>query len=195
MPEEFTSPEEKLLKLIRGERKPKFKAHPEKAVISERIVQAKEDRSYVKFINISLIAILIIIAAVLIFDVINFNLKRPELVAEIAPKAEERQEPQLQPSQELSVDPKLLGSRDLFKASAAAVSPGAVPQASYDKLKELSLKGIIAGEKPQAIIEDEKNKKSYFLYKGESVNNIKVEDIQSDRVILRVNGEVLELTL
>ena len=237
MPEEYSSPEEKLLRLIRGEKKPKEK---EKAVphsedtragsreggaatvvqkrnIAAQAAQPKGGRDYIKFVNITLIAVLVVIAGVLLADAINFKLRRPAYVSEAVPKVpphkvtphevppqreREREkaaehpapQPQSQPSSDTFSNSDALVSRDLFRPPALAPATG-IPQVSYEKLKDLSLKGIIAGDKPQAIIEDEKNKKSYFLYKGESVNDIKVEDIQSDRVILRVNGEVLELTL
>ena len=230
MPEEYSSPEEKLLRLIRGEKKPKEK---EKAVphsedtragsreggaatvvqkrnIAAQAAQPKGGRDYIKFVNITLIAVLVVIAGVLLADAINFKLRRPAYVSEAVPKVpphkvppQREQEkaaehpapqPQSQPSSDTFSNSDALVSRDLFRPPALAPATG-IPQVSYEKLKDLSLKGIIAGDKPQAIIEDEKNKKSYFLYKGESVNDIKVEDIQSDRVILRVNGEVLELTL
>ena len=222
MAEEFASPEEKLLRLIRGERKSKDKVPPEKAVapggdkkttaapsnraVAARTMQLKETRDYVKFINISLIVILVIVTAVLLVDVVSFNLKLPAYVLEVTPKTEGPHEKQTQNPTQAQQQNKaasaaadgseLLSSRELFKAVPAAGTAAAkVPQASFEKMKDLSLKGIIAGERPQAILEDEKNKKSYFLYKGDSVNNITVEDIQSDKVILKINGEVLELTL
>lgn len=214
MPEEFTSPEEKLLRLIRGERKPKNRPVPlqekEKSVPRERESRpavAAQDRKvtpsqlkgggYVKFINITLITVLVIIAVVLLIDVISFNLKRPAYIAE--PATRRAAPPQANASFPVAENPDnsgLLESKDLFRASPVYAAPAArVPQASYDKLKDFALKGIIAGDKPQAILEDEKNKKSYFLYKGDSVDNIRVEDIKSDKVILSINGEVLELTL
>jgi len=207
MPEEYSSPEEKLLRLIRGEKKPKDKLLPPSAPapvlrrsIAVQTAQPKGGRDYIKFVNITLIAVLVVIAGVLLADAINFKLHKPAYVGEAVPRASEQPapQPQSQPPSDISGEADALISRDLFRPPAASPANNAansIPQVSYEKLKDLSLKGIIAGDKPQAIIEDEKNKKSYFLYKGESVNDIKVEDIQADRVILRVNGEVLELTL
>lgn len=227
MPEEYSSPEEKLLRLIRGEKKPKDRLLPpsekEKPVsrkedqrpaapapkrsIAAPAQQPKGGRDYIKFVNIALIAVLVVIAGVLLADSINFKLRQPAYVTEVAPeipphKVPSQREPERasepQPPSNISGDSDALISRDLFRPPLAAPTNNSatnVSQVPYEKLKDLSLKGIIAGDKPQAIIEDEKNKKSYFLYKGESVNDIKVEDIQPDRVILRVNGELLELTL
>ncbi|MDD4879550.1 MAG: type II secretion system protein N [Candidatus Omnitrophica bacterium] len=224
MAEEFTSPEEKLLRLIRGERKPKNKPVPaqekENKLLREReggpAAAAQDQKAapplkggsdYIKFINITLIAVIVVITAVFLVDVVSFNLKRPAYITEPGKELAARPEPQTRaavkpqvdasfPVAENPDDPGLMGSKNLFKPSPVQAAPAARPaQASYDKLKDFALKGIIAGDKPQAILEDEKNKRSYFLYKGDSVDNIRVEDIQSDKVILSINGEVLELTL
>jgi type II secretory pathway component PulC len=226
MPEEFASPEEKLLRLIRGERKPKNKTLPlpdkEKAAPHEGdskvpaiaprhkiapAVQLKAGGEYVKIINITLITVIVIIAAVLLIDIISFNLKRTSYLSEATRETAGRPEPQTRPevpSRDNASSPVtknlddsgFLASKDLFKTSPVQAAPVAgAPQASYNKLKDYTLKGIIAGDKPQVILEDEKNNKSYFLYKGDSVDNIKVEDIQPGKVILSINGEVLELTL
>lgn len=221
MAEEFASPEEKLLRLIRGERKPKDKIVPEKPAArgedktvtavpvrttAPRFPKLGRSANYSRFINVSLIVSLVTIAVVIIIDVISFNSSRPAYVTGAAPKAgagtvervqnTPQPRPQARGPAAFSEGPELLGSRELFRVSPAAAAASArIPQAPFEKMKDLSLKGIIAGDKPQAILEDEKNKKSYFLYKGDSVNNIKVEDIQSDRVILIINGEALELTL
>ena len=226
MPEEFTSPEEKLLRLIRGDRRPKNKAVPlpdkEKDLPREAegrpvaaaprrkikpSAQFKSGGDYVKAINITLITVLVIVAGVLLVDIISFNMKRPVYISEVARESAVRPDHQAQavaapqantPSQiaESPDNSGLLASKDLFKASPVQGAQAVrAPQASYDKLKDFTLQGIIAGDKPQAILEDGKNKKSYFLYKGDSVDNIKVEEIQEDKVILTINGERLELTL
>ena len=59
----------------------------------------------------------------------------------------------------------------------------------------LSLIGIIAGERPQAIIEDRKSDKSHFLYKGGSVGQAKIVEILEDSVIMEYKGERFELVL
>ncbi|MBU4375972.1 MAG: hypothetical protein KKD29_00675 [Candidatus Omnitrophica bacterium] len=59
----------------------------------------------------------------------------------------------------------------------------------------LSLIGIIAGDKPQAIIEDKKAGKSYFLYKGGSAGQAKIVEIMEDRVLMEYRDETFELVL
>lgn len=194
IPEEATTPEERLLKLIRGERKPKNK-------IREERVLPRKLPSRIKIINMSLVVVLVIVATVLLADLVIFSLHRetylqPAKEKAVSPvPAKEILSPAPEPPIAGSPDASnSLGSRELFR-SRPVVPADKITQGAYDNLKDISLKGIIAGDRPQAIIEDEKNKKSFFIYKGETVGGIKVEDIQSDRVILKVNGEVLELTL
>jgi len=58
-----------------------------------------------------------------------------------------------------------------------------------------SLIGIIAGEKPQAIIEDRKSGKSYFLYESGVVGETKVVQILEDKVVMEYQGQRFELVL
>jgi hypothetical protein len=58
---------------------------------------------------------------------------------------------------------------------------------------QLKLVGIILDESPKAIIEDLQKKETLFLSLNEKHGNVVVEDIQEDRVILKLNGEKIEL--
>lgn len=219
MVEEF-SPEEKLLKLIRGDKKQKDRPIPEKTGLpqsqgefpSTRIKSNKgeprttqivtDERRYLKFINSALIIILIATIGFLIFDLISSDLQRTALVSDHESPLK-TSEPQ-SANNEAKIAPfstytETIGKRELFKTqqteSRAERVFGGQSESAYDKLKDLSLIGIIAGEKPQAVIEDKKIQKTYFLYEGQMVNQMKVEEILEDRVILNFNGEKLELTL
>ncbi|MBI4845186.1 MAG: hypothetical protein HY810_01710 [Candidatus Omnitrophica bacterium] len=59
--------------------------------------------------------------------------------------------------------------------------------------KDLKLVGISWSEDPDAIIEDLFLKKTYFVKKGFKIEGIIVRDIQRDKVILRYEGEEVEL--
>ena len=59
----------------------------------------------------------------------------------------------------------------------------------------LGLVGIIPGGNPQAIVEDKKNQKTYYLLKGQSINGITVEDIDKDKVVLEYRGKKMTLFL
>lgn len=213
MPEDF-SPEEKLLKLIRGEKKQKDKPaaerieppkiSPEPPVKLQGAGQMVGGKmGYFKVINSALVAVLVIIIVFFIFDIIISKLKPPSMV-----QGEHRQQQAAPPAAEDISHQQTaapfstyadVGNRELFKPLRSDIQERAVSQrtseSAQDKLKDLSLIGIIAGEKPQAVIEDKKIQKTYFLYKGQAVNQLTVEDILEDRVILDFYGERLELVL
>ncbi|MCF7887582.1 MAG: hypothetical protein K9L71_04145 [Candidatus Omnitrophica bacterium] len=59
--------------------------------------------------------------------------------------------------------------------------------------KDLKLVGISWGQDPQAMIEDPKTKKVYFLKTGDDIDKFKVEEILKSKVILSYQGETIEL--
>ena len=60
-------------------------------------------------------------------------------------------------------------------------------------IKNLRLVGISWSKNPVAMIEDEKTKKTYFLKKGQMINEFKIEDVLKNEVILSFKGEKIEL--
>lgn len=221
MADEF-SPEEKLLRLIRGEKKQISKPaaqkpespplQPEKTQALKAakaepkpVVIASGEFQYFKLINAALIFILAITIGFFSFDIIKSFLKKPTGITAFTgkPIKEPQQQPDSNttPAEQRETPPfstysETIGSRELFRGQRSdgrLETPGA--ELANEKIKDLTLIGIIAGEKPQAAIEDRKNQKTYFLYKGQSINQMKVEDILEDRVILKFDGERFELTL
>ncbi|MFH0840250.1 MAG: hypothetical protein V1883_04460 [Candidatus Omnitrophota bacterium] len=87
------------------------------------------------------------------------------------------------------------GGRNIFLPQESDTP--AVPEGpSVEEIgANLSLIGIIAGDKPQAIIEDKKAGKSYFLYKGGSAGQAKIVEIMEDRVLMEYRNETFELVL
>lgn len=71
----------------------------------------------------------------------------------------------------------------------------AVKAVTQDLLKDLILLGIVSGENPQAIIEDKNTQKTYYLNKGEFIGEFQVMDIREGKIILDFNGQVVELNL
>lgn len=66
---------------------------------------------------------------------------------------------------------------------------------SGDISDTIGLVGIVAGDSPQAIIEDKKSNKTYYLIKGQSFNGYLVDEILEDRVILDCDGKKTSLFL
>jgi len=66
-------------------------------------------------------------------------------------------------------------------------------KALQDLMSDLVMVGISWGEDPQAMIESKKANQTYFLKKGETINNLKIEEILPNKVILSYEGEKGEL--
>lgn len=64
---------------------------------------------------------------------------------------------------------------------------------SADLIKDITLVGIISGENPQAVIEDKKTHKTYYVNKGQFIGEFEVKDIQEGRVILDYKNQNYEL--
>ena len=62
-----------------------------------------------------------------------------------------------------------------------------------DMAKDLNLVGISMDPEPVAMIEDRKEKKTYFLKKGDPIGKFTVEEITGATVILAYEGETIEL--
>lgn len=73
--------------------------------------------------------------------------------------------------------------------------PQTVVAAPEEVAGALGLVGIIAGDNPQAVIEDKKAQKTYYLVKGESFNGLTVEEISEGKVVLDYQGKKIALLL
>ena len=88
--------------------------------------------------------------------------------------------------------------RNLFKSDAVESRVNKVVptgQTFKELVKDLQLLGIMSGDKPQAIIEDKKLNKTYFLNIGDYLGEIRLDAISSDNVTLEFNGEKITLFL
>lgn len=88
-----------------------------------------------------------------------------------------------------------IDGRNIFLPQESDVSTAPAGPSAEEIKANLSLIGIIAGDKPQAIIEDKKMGKSYFLYKGGSAGQAKIIEIMEDKVLVEYGGETFELVL
>ncbi len=61
--------------------------------------------------------------------------------------------------------------------------------------RNLSLSGIISGDKPQAVIEDRSNNQIYYVQSGDQVGPIQVVQVNNSSVLLRYGDEERQLTL
>lgn len=217
-PKDELTPEEKLLRLIRhsGKKPPKeqlmsrnsdsrdtpFKsASP---LIDFKKSKFKESRilfAQIKSVNFVLInrLILWVIFVALAFFVWELYFNQTDIHTPIDYSYRQKEVPPEQREvKPLSYYIEEISKRDLFKAGLQkAESKHAVPASLTFKelIKDFSLLGIVSGDKPQVIIEDKKLNKTYFLYKGDFLGEIKIEEIHPERVILEFRGERVSLFL
>jgi type II secretory pathway component PulC len=85
--------------------------------------------------------------------------------------------------------------RKIFSSASAEDAQKSIGTASADLIKDINLVGIISGEVPQAVIEDKKAQKTYYLKKGQYIGELQLEDILEGKIILNYNGQSYELYL
>ena len=90
-----------------------------------------------------------------------------------------------------------MAGKGVFRGSSYAQTESQDGQEPGGELSggNLGLVGIVPGDNPQAIIEEKKNQKTYYLIKGQSVNGITIENISEDKVTLEYRGKRLTLVL
>jgi len=93
-----------------------------------------------------------------------------------------------------------VNNRDIFKIvirKSAPAAESAIAQGPSSRIMEatgsLKLVGISWSKDPDAIIEDEKSKRTFFVKRGQMIGDIKVEGIFKDKVVLGYAGEEIEL--
>jgi len=130
-------------------------------------------------INIILIAVIIVIFTVFLLDMFIFKNKNPEIPQNVLIK-----ESEVQPVKE-----DIQEDVDMVKEPHRNMVP------IQDIRANLNLLGIVTGDNNQAIIEDKNLKKTFFLYKGDNLGELKVYEIKNNAVILDYKGEKIELSL
>jgi hypothetical protein len=92
--------------------------------------------------------------------------------------------------------------RDIFKMGIPEVmveeaeieEPVAAPTSqAIDAISALRLVGISWSAEPDAMIEDTRTMRTYFVHKGQTIGDIIVEAIFKDKVVLSYKGEEVEL--
>jgi len=87
-------------------------------------------------------------------------------------------------------------NKDMFKPLVQEKRTELQPKVLLeDILNNLSLLGIVSGEQPQAIIEDKKLHKTFFLKEGQSASGILLKKIDDGTATVVYKGEEITLTL
>ena len=95
-----------------------------------------------------------------------------------------------------------MGERDIFQMGAVRKVTGAdgvqtemkvTSDRILDVTENLKLVGISWSNDPDAIIEDTKDTKTFFVKTGQKIGEVKVQAIFKDKVVLSYQGEETEL--
>ena len=202
------SPEEKLLRLIRGKKEQKVSSpHPEAVLDSPMPGKPSDINSSFKrllfrsslshtFLQKALFLVILVsfIPLVISFVYPFVGLKKIKLPAVSSKKIEEFEPIPDQKMKPYEFYSQALSRSDLFKVSTPPqeVLAGTLT-ADASSIKDIDLVGIISGDSPQAIIEDKKIKKTYYVTKGQFIGDIQVEDILQGKVVLIFEGQRYEL--
>ena len=203
------SPEDRLLRLIKGKHKTKESLEgPCKAKRTfpaldsfRKLIRGKIALrpSSLASVNKTLSIILTLLAIYFIYNL--FYIKSKDIDSAIskieASKAvvdAESKETALPKAEDYSFYSKDIGGKNLFSGSGAKGTESGA-STSVEVSKRFNLVGIIAGERPQAIIEDSQTQKTYYLYRGQSVSGVTVQEIGDGRIVLNYEGKEAELVM
>lgn len=184
MMKEAVSPEEKLLRLIRGQKKQGAQAKAAKFTFSFNSR---------KTLMLFFAAACIYLAASLIYPLLGpkkITLPKINRQEFVEPLSQERTD--VKPFEFYQQG---TSNRQIFTSSGAQENVNAASAVNTDIAKDINLVGILAGENPQAIIEDKKTLKTYYVTKGQFIGEMQVEDIQEGKIIINYKGRKYELYL
>ena len=80
---------------------------------------------------------------------------------------------------------------DMIEAAVVDVTPSA--SAAVEATQHLRLVGISWSNNPDAMVEDTRALRTFFVKKGQMVGEVKVKDILRDRIVLVYEGDEVEL--
>lgn len=196
---EHASPQEKLLKLIRRKEKAaplKKGSSPLPKAESVFISTGSLFRTFDKALILGIIFLSIYVGYEFFFTNKDIGLVMKEAKKSLAQTEEKGivlSEPRL-----YSYYADVVRARDIFespiygnnvKKTEEIKSASSLPEL----MRGLKLVGIILDANSQAIIEDSQSGQTFFLHKGEQINNATVEDIEEGKVTLLYGGQRVEL--
>lgn len=199
------SPEEKLLRLIRGQKRTAKNSAP--SPVSPELKPVLKNRpahsSFGLRLDYSLISrlmpLLLVVSFIYLLGVYLYPLaalrkiKLPQdgrLEKNTAPAPAVKEG--LKPFEFYSA---AAGGRSIFGAPVNRESRITAVKGQPESIKEINLVGIIAEHPPQAIIEDKKNQKTYTLSEGQSLGEFEILEIREGKVILSSKGGSYELDI
>jgi len=205
------SPEEKLLRLIRGQKKSRIPASSDSTLDASAPVKmeggvvdkkvAFEFKKYLPQLNINILILIGFVAASLyllsafiypLFYAKRDVLSRDRSIDKITELKETVKQEEIKPYDYYTQGIK---SKQIFGAGSEQLSPDSGITVGANLISDINLLGVISGASPQAIIEDKKSQKTYYVNKGQVIGEFQVEDIRDGKVILNYGGQKFELSI
>jgi type II secretory pathway component PulC len=206
---ENISPEEKLLRLIRGPKKQasldvkppgtggNLRTDLKQSAFA--LIRQRLSLPYKNFLSLQKIIVFsfIVSGAYLIISLIYplIFLKKIELPTVTQGKT---REVKIAPSEEIKpydFYKEAVGNRKIFGGALSQEASIPASSANIDIMKDINLVGIITGDNPQAVIEDKKTQKTYYVNKGQFIGEVLVENILEGKIIVSYKGQRYELYL
>lgn len=190
-------PEEKLLRLIRGQKKPEptllktiRKAPPQFNAASAS--NAASLLTAHKIMALILAASAVYLVSSIILPVDKGQIRANKYTQPVFAGAKEAA-----PQNSYEDYLENIRGRQIFNEPSASARLPDQPAgiANNDAFKDITLVGIIAGDPLQAIIEDKKMQKTYYVTKGQNIGDLQVADILEGKIILSYQGKNFELYL
>ncbi len=89
-----------------------------------------------------------------------------------------------------------ISRRNVFEPLGGSADSGtASNQTSSEAFKDLNLVAVIDGKNPQAVIENKKIQKVFYVREGDTIDSFQIEKVTSGRVTLNYKGEKYDLAL
>lgn len=202
-----TSPEEKLLRLIRGKKRPDISTDKKSTgtiPAVETKLTAKPSihhliQKYSYFFDVQKIIWVVFVTSCfylvtsLIYPLVGLKkIKLPKIFPEKT--TESKIEPRLE-VKPYEFYQEGIANKQIFGPVFSQGTGKPQTALDLDLMKDINLVGIIAGETPQAVIEDKKTQKTYYVTKGQFIGQMQVEDIQEGKIIIVYQGQRFELHL
>lgn len=205
-PRDSLTPEERLLKAVRGEalaQEPPFPKGMFKGVSAVlapsqwvRAIHAFSGGQPIRRLNEMFLVLILVAGAYFLYDVTAAPKKiqrsmamtiirtdLPEIAGKVAPLA---------PLEEYL---NVVQRRDVFRpAGSAPAGPGGTFPVVVSPTEGLRLVGIAFSDESEVMIDDAPIKKTFFLKKGQKIRNLTVQKITPEAVTLKTeSGELVEL--
>lgn len=199
------TPEEKLLRLIRGKKKQGVSIDKKSTEISVKIKPVPKlslPAFASRYLSTLYMHRLILIAFVTSCIYLVFSYTYPWIglrkIKLPAVTPQEIREPKIEPAPGLKpyeFYQEGIKGRQIFTSGRSQAIEQSASSADLDLAKDINLVGIISGENPQAVIEDKRTQKTYYVSKGEFIGQMQIEDIREGKIIINYKGQKYELYL